>query len=341
MVEIVRAVSEDEWRRFCNGCSDSTIYHTPEWADFLKKTFNYTPYYLFATDECGTLVGMLALAQVKSRVSGNRLCSTPFAHDCSCLGDKDVCTALIDETVRIRNQHHINKIEIRHAVGHDGFSEVNSFCEHVVALSAQPQGVFKLFNKNVRGGIKKSEKAGVSVTTSTDPGDLRTFYELNRLTKKNLGVPCHPWKFFKNMFSVLDGHVSLSLSWYNDEIVAGGLFEYYKDQVLYGYAAADPKAMQVTPNHALVWKTIQDACGAGYRTFNFGRSSYDNKGLIQFKHGWGAEERELYYSIYPGSSRQSLPSRESFTYLYGRKVIRHIPMAVYSKMSDMIYPHLG
>jgi len=46
-------------------------------------------------------------------------------------------------------------------------------------------------------GRKKSGKLGVSVASSTDIEDLKEFYELNCITKQSLGVPCHPWEFFK------------------------------------------------------------------------------------------------------------------------------------------------
>ena len=70
MVEIREQVSEGEWRRFLDVCSDATLYHTPEWKTFLEKTFDYKSLYLFAFDESGQLTGMLPLFEVKSRLTG-------------------------------------------------------------------------------------------------------------------------------------------------------------------------------------------------------------------------------------------------------------------------------
>jgi hypothetical protein len=113
MVEILRQIPENEWRRFLDEQSDATLYHTPEWKTFLEKTFDYKSRYLFATDESGQLTGMLPLFQVKSTLTGNRLCSVPFSHECGCIGDTSTQIALIDEAVAIKERYHIEKIEIR------------------------------------------------------------------------------------------------------------------------------------------------------------------------------------------------------------------------------------
>ena len=210
----------------------------PEWKTFLERTFGYKPHYLFATDECGRLIGMLPLFQVKSRLTGNRLCSVPFSHECGCLGDRTIWIALIDKAIEMSKQHHIDKIEIRNPVGHKEFQEVNAFCTHVLDLSKDPDYIWKKLDKgSVRWAIKKSENMGVTVTTSTRIEDLKEFYELNCATKQQLGVPCHPWKFFENLFSVMGGHIHLYLSHNENRIIGGGIIENYKNRVLYGYGA--------------------------------------------------------------------------------------------------------
>lgn len=342
MVEIVQHIPEDEWKRFLDGCNDATLYHTPEWKTFLEKTFDYKPHYLFATDECGQLTGMLPLFLVKSRLTGNRLCSVPFSHECGCLGDEAACTALIDETVALKTRCHIEKVEIRDTVEDPRFHEKNAFCTHILELSHNPEETWKQLDKgSVRWAVKKAEKLGVSVVSSMNTEDLKEFYELNCITKQNLGVPCHPWELFRNMFSILDGYVRMYLSRYEGSIIAGGVMEYYRDQVLYGYGAADPNHLDVHPYNAFIWKSIEDACVNGCRTYDFGRTSYDNTGLIQFKKKWGTQERKLCYSSYPASGRSVVTNRDSSLYRLGNSVIRAMPMSVYKVFSSSVFSHFG
>jgi len=109
MVEIVQQVPEDEWRVYLERSSNATLYHTPEWKAFLEKTFGYESRYLFATDESGRLIGMLPLFEVRSRLTGNRLCSVPFSHECGCLGNDIAGTALIEGAITIKDKQHIEK----------------------------------------------------------------------------------------------------------------------------------------------------------------------------------------------------------------------------------------
>jgi len=342
MVEIVRNIPEKEWKTFLEDYSEATLYHTPAWKIFLERTFDYKPHYLFATDDCGSLMGLLPLFHIQSRLTGNRLCSVPFAHECGCLGDPATCSALIKETMEIKRQHDVDTIEIRNFTGHPDFQEANTFCTHLLALSQNPNEVWKQLDKgSVRWAIKKSEKLGVTVTTSKNIEDLKEFYELNRITKQHFGVPCHPWKFFENLFSDVGEYVHLYLSRHENKIIAGGIMECFKDHILYGYGAADPRTLHLHPYHTFIWKSIQDACVQGYRFCDFGRTSYENTGLIQFKKQWGTREKKLVYSVFPGSSTSFLSNRESTLYRLGNAVIRQMPMPVYTKFSDVVFQHLG
>jgi len=341
MVEITTSVNADEWHDFLQSQSDATPYHTPEWKVFLEKTFSYKPRYLFATDESGQLTGMLPLFEVKSRLTGNRLCSVPFSHECGCLGDSVACTSLIDEAVALGDRYSVKKIEIRSAVENPLFQEKNAFCTHILELSQNPEETWKQLHANGRRHVRKARKLGVSVASSTNVEDLKEFYELNCITKQNLGVPCHPWEFFKNLFSILDGYVRLYLSRHEGNIIAGGVMECYKGQVLYGYGAADPDHLDLRPYYAFIWKSIEDACVNGCRTYDFGRTSYDNTGLIQFKKNWGTRERGLCYSYYPTAGRSVVTERDSTIYRLGNSIIRAMPMSAYKAFSTSVFGHFG
>ncbi len=137
----------------------------------------------------------------------------------------------------------------------------------------------------------------VEVNSTKDVDDLKSFYELNCINKKNSGVPCHPWKFFKNIFTFLNGNVALYTVIYNDLIIAGGIFLYFYERVIYGYGASHPDSLNFYPNNAFIWKSIEDACVNGYKYFDFGRVSYDNKGLINFKKRGGTIEKNYVIAI--------------------------------------------
>jgi lipid II:glycine glycyltransferase (peptidoglycan interpeptide bridge formation enzyme) len=117
--------------------------------------------------------------------------------------------------------------------------------------------------------------------------------------------------------------------------------QYFKDTVSYGYGAANPGYLKSHPYNAFIWKSIEDACLNGYKYYDFGRTSYDNVGLINFKKRWGTIEKKLYYSYYPKNPESLTGNRDNFKYRLGTKVIRRMPMPVYKKFSDVVFGHFG
>lgn len=340
MVEITDKVPEEAWNKFLATCDNATIYHTPEWKKFLEKTFDYESKYLFAKDECGDIIGLLALFYIRSKLRGNELCSIPFSYSSSYIGSESVENLLIDGGIYLYHKLNADSFEIRDKVNHDKFQIKNSFCVHTVGLSSNANEVWQKIGKGTRSSTKKPITKGLYVYSTKNMEDLKQFCELNCITKKKIGVPCHPWKFFKNMFELMNEYVILYVVKSNNEIIAGGIFEYFKDTVTFGYAACDPNYLDLRPNNLVVWKSIEDACANDYKYYSFGRTSYDNKGLIAFKERWGATETELCYSYYPEIPTSSIMNRDNFKYKLGRKVFREMPVKMYKPVSEILFKHL-
>lgn len=341
MVEIREQIPEGEWRRFLDSCSDATLYHTPEWKIFLEKTFDYRPHYLFATDESGQLTGMLPLFEVKSRLTGNRLCSVPFAHYCGPIGDVEAVHALLDRTLSSFDPSETSFIEVRDEVNHDKFELCNSFSTFILDLSIGPDGIWTNLESNVRRGVRKSQKLGVEVSVTQNTEDLKSFFELNCITKRNIGVPAHPWRFFRNLFEYLGDYEQLFLAKYQGEIIGGGIREYYGSTVLAGYAASNPVYAKCNPFNAINWASIVDACQKGYTSYDLGRVSYDNEGLQFFKRRWGTIEKRLFYSYFPRDPASLANNRTGKKYKIATRVIQKMPMPLHKAFSNRVFGHFG
>ncbi len=342
MFTIITKVKENEWKKFLARYKGATIYHTPEWKTFLEKTFSYKSYYLFAEDESMEVVGLFPLFYVKSKLTRNRFCSVPFSHICGPIGNEDILSDLINEVINLNKDFNNNFLEIRDYVAFTGFQYLNIFSTHILELSPNIEEVWKKLSKgSVRWAIKKSQKLGISIKNTKNVEDLKVFYELNCMTKQKIGVPSHHWKFFKNLFNFLNKNVTLYIAKYKEEIIGGGIMLYFKDTVYYGYGAANPRYLKFHPYNAFIWKSIEDACLKKYKYFDFGRTSYDNLGLFNFKKRWGTMEKKLYYSYYPKYSKSLIGNRNNWKYKFGTKLLRKIPMAIYKKFSNMVFGNFG
>lgn len=341
MTEVTTSVNEKEWKSFLDSCDAASIYHTPEWKSFLEKTYGYEPHYLFAKDDNDNITGMLPLFYVKSKLTGNRLCSVPFSHTCGPIGDGQFFSALINESINIFDDSEAKFIEIRNSIKPKDFETINSYSTYILDVSKNVDEIWRNLSSNARRAIGKSKKNGLHVRATNDRSDLKMFYDINCMTKKKIGAPCHPWNHFKNLIDIFEGNISLYVVEYNEEIIAGGIREYYHDTIIAGYAAANPNYVNLNPYNALNWKTIEDASSSGFNYYDMGRVSYDNKGLMFFKSRWGTTEKKLYYSFYPKNPMLLADNRDNFKYRIGTKIIRKMPISIYQKFSDRIFGSFG
>mgnify|MGYP006195350285 CR=1 FL=1 len=65
------------WDEFVHRCPQATFFHLSAWQDILDQVFDHRTFYLYA-ERAGDIVGVLPLAEVRSRLFGHALVSLPF-----------------------------------------------------------------------------------------------------------------------------------------------------------------------------------------------------------------------------------------------------------------------
>jgi lipid II:glycine glycyltransferase (peptidoglycan interpeptide bridge formation enzyme) len=235
----------------------------------------------------------------------------------------------------------IPRLEIRWALPIRGEIQT-SVCHvmHVLTLSPDPEHVYKSFKKGHRYNIHKSENNNLTVIQVESRADFEKYYFLHLQTRRRLGVPAQPRKFFNLIWEkiIQPGHGLVSLVLNGQEAVAGAVFLTSNRTIIYKYSASNQKFWASYPNNLLLWNTIQWACKSGYQTFNFGSSEVSNLGLRAFKNGWGAEEQFLSYS-YLGIRPPFVPDGVSKKII--KTVISHSPTFVCRLMGEILYKHYG
>ncbi len=339
-MKIVSHIKREDWEEFLKSSSGARLVHTPQWKDFLEKSFNFEGKHLFSLDENGLVTGMLPLFRSRRMLGGSKLCASPFSGECSFIGDERSFGQTLEAAMDLAGESAY--LEIRSPIVDNGFEVKNSFSTYILELSTDVSVVWERLNKgSVRRYIKKSLDKGVRVIETRDMDDLKAFYELNCINKKEKGVPSHPWGFFKNMFELAGNYTKLYLSMYEGVPIAGGIMNFYKENMSYGYGASDPNYLDHYPNNAFLWKSIQDACLSGYKYYDFGRVSYDNTGLINFKQRWGTVEKKLYYSFHPRSPSTFTEDRKNFKFELATNVIKRTPMVIYKNFSNAVFKYFG
>jgi lipid II:glycine glycyltransferase (peptidoglycan interpeptide bridge formation enzyme) len=191
-----------------------------------------------------------------------------------------------------------------------------------------------------RRNIRVAERRGVTIERGDGVADLKTFYRLHIVTRKRLGVPVQPWKFFeligRDMLEKGLGHILLAYQ--NNECIASAVFLYWNKILTYKYGASNASSLQSKPNDLLFWTAIDWGCKNGFTSLDFGRTDYSNDGLRAFKSGWGAEEKPLIYYSLPASSHNNNPSR---IIPIVKSIIRVSPVWVTRALGEFAYRFFG
>ena len=87
--------SHDEalWDHFVLGHPQASGYHTLAWRGVISKVFGHRTYYLMASDEGGTVLGVLPLVLTKSPMFGCFLTSMAFLQLWRSIGRSRRCSS--------------------------------------------------------------------------------------------------------------------------------------------------------------------------------------------------------------------------------------------------------
>ena len=171
----------------------------------------------------------------------------------------------------------------------------------MIRLEADAAAVRARFKKKqVQQRLVKAERDGaLSVRRIESREDLvRLYYALHMSTRRRLGVPVQPKRFFDLVWErMLEPGLGWGLLAEAEGVpVAGAVFFALGETVVYKFGASERRWQHLLPNNVLLWHAIEESCTRGFRAFDFGRTDPWNDGLRRFKLAWGTEEQELQYT---------------------------------------------
>jgi CelD/BcsL family acetyltransferase involved in cellulose biosynthesis len=216
-----------------------------------------------------------------------------------------------------------------------GVHLVTRAVHHLLSLGDSRQ-VFNALSGSARGAIRKAEREGVEARISRSPADLGPFYKLHTQTRRRLGLPVQPRRFFDALWKhvVVPGLGFVVLAYRSGEPIAAGLYLAWNKNLIYKFGASDQRFWGLRPNNLVMWTAIEWACRQGYRQLDFGRTELDNHGLRDFKRRWGSTELPLIYSSIGLASSASIPRAPMWAV---GKVIRSSPDIVCRAVGELVY----
>jgi len=291
-------LEDPRWLEFAESQPRATLFHHPAWARLLADCYGYRAMALALTDRGGAVTAGVPVMDVSRPFGGRRWVSLPFTDYCPALAG-DHADDLVTGLVEMARSAGLRLLELRAGLPpHHDIQEGAAFVRHELTVSGDPSPTWDQLFKNHRRNVRIAERAGVRIVRGGSASDFEMFYRLHLQTRRRLGVPIQPRRFFRLLLErIIQPGLGFVLSAYREDVLlASAIFGSWNGTLIYKYSARDERFAKLDANYLLLWTAIRWACENGYHTFDLGRSDVDQVLLRGFKSGWGAREEPLAYS---------------------------------------------
>ncbi len=342
-LKIINPINYRDWDELLLSTNDYSFFHTSHWARVLYESYGYRPLYFSVIDN-GSLRFSLPLMEIKSRLTGKRGVSLPFTDYCDPIVTEDIhFQDILDYLVEYGKQAGWKYIEMRSLKNiSENIPPSLEYYGHTLELSKDEDLIYSQLRSSTRRNIKKAIRDGVEIQMGNSPESMREFYRLNCMTRKMHGIPPQPWNFFRNIYDhvISENHGNVILASYKGVTIAGAIYFHFGKKALFKYGASDKRYQHLRANNLVMWEAIREYCNKGYKTFCFGRTEIENKGLRQFKNGWGASERIIRYYRYD-FKKNHFVNGNSHVSGFHNKVFNKTPVPILKMIGSALSKHMG
>ena len=342
-LDVIDPLSYPAWNEHLLAAQQGSIFHTTNWLRVLQESYGYRPCYFVCFNE-GRLDVLLPFMEVRSWLTGTRGVSLPFSDYCPLIiQEKTRFPKLLDQIITKARQRRWKFVELR---GADEFLPAASpwicYYRHILILNGSEAQTFDKLRSNYRAKIKKAHQNNVTVEILRSPEAMSTYYHLHCLTRKRHGLPPQPASFFKKVHEhVISQNLGFVILASNQgKYVSGAVFFHFGKRAIYKFGAMDMSYQHLNPNYLVFWNAIQWLCRNGYDELCFGKTASDNKGLIQFKVGWGTEKVALNYYRYDTKPAAFIHNSKQ-NVEQGYYLFRKMPLSLLRLAGGALYPHVG
>lgn len=346
--KIVDPLQYPEWDELVLSNPNYSFFHSSCWAKVLCESYNYTPYY-FIIYENNDLVALIPIIEINSYLTGKRGISLPFSDYCEPLFIKEnhynkIMSCLVNYGRKAKWRF----IEIRGGINSCKKEDITqsynvyNYYLHNLDLTQGEEKIYSAIRSSTKRNIKKAIQERVYVNSNSTLTSIIEFYRLNCLTRKMHGLPPQPYKFFKNLYDyvISPGKGLILIAEYKEKVIAGALFLYFGKKIIYKFGASDRIYQSVRANNLIMWEAIKWSLQNGFDLFSFGRTDPDNKGLLQFKNGWGAEMKTVGY--YRFNIKHNNKLKKQFKYRNNINLsLKKLPIPLLKIIGKHFYRHIG
>lgn len=327
---------EAAWEGFVFANVGTTFFHRAGWRRVIESSLGHRAHYRCAW-RGDTLVGILPLIEVKSRLFGHALVSLAFgvAGGIAAVDDAAVA-ALAEDAARLGDSLGVDFVELRHETPRDigWIAKPELYFTFRRALTRDDAANLKAIPRKKRADLRKAiDNKSLTAETGIDP---KTFYRIYAESLRNLGTPVLPRRFYAAIVEEFGNAVELSTINGPAGPVAALMTYFFKNIAMPYYGGATPAARPLHAYDLLYWRLMGRAIERGCTAFDFGRSKRGT-GAFDYKTYWGFEPTPLHYQFHL-VRQQSLPEINPLNPKYRLMVDswKKLPLAVANTLGPPI-----
>lgn len=339
-VRLYSGADAARWRAFVDTCPGATFFHRIEWRDLMENVFGHRTHFLLA-ERAGQIVGVLPLAEIRSRLFGHGLTSLPFCVYGGVATDDPEASALLHAAARdIGVRQGVSHVEFRNrAARMPDWPAQDLYVTFRKAIAPDVEANMLAIPRKQRAMVRKGIAAGL---TSRLDDDVDLFFRLYADNVHRHGTPALPRRYFRALADRFGRDCNvLTVFSKEGEALSSVLTFYHRDEVLPYYAGDVAAARTTAANDFKYWELMRHGCEGGYRVFDYGRSKRGT-GSFDFKKNWGFEPEPLHYE-YALLTADRIPENNPLNPKYQLfiRLWRRLPRAVANGLGPYIVRNLG
>jgi hypothetical protein len=283
----------------------------------------------------------IPILKVKTLSGRKKAVALPFSDGCDISCECVSADELVAKLLSILKKENISRLEFRGVYKFRPSGEPShSYYGHRLHLTKCDRVLWEKLSSSKKRNIKKAKLQEIITSFHNEKTAVEQFYNLHCMTRKRLGLPPQPISFFYSIFQniIAKGRGEIALVKVKNTSIAGALFLFSENEVLYKYGASDKSFQHMRANDILFWESIKRFAENGYKTLNFGKTEKFHEGLCRYKDGFGGMRFELYDYIYNVSTGKKLVDAPMVKGIYNN-IFRIMPIPMLRFCGKLLYKY--
>jgi len=310
MIQIHTATNKKEWEQFIDAHAPDALFQRWDWGEVNTKQRNECIRFVYVDGK--TVVGQAQVVVVRAkrgnflhvrhgpilRVWNKRTFTFVIQHLKKIAAEKQCVSVRISP--RIEKTDAILKLYVSEKGIASAIHAMDAEHAWVLDITKDLDTILAEMRKTTRYEIRKGEKSGVTVTSSSDVDSLAPFLSLYKETAERQHFVPHTGIMEEFAVYAKEGNASCITGYVDGKPYASAVILFAGSQGIYHHGASITSAIPVS--YVVQWHAICEAKRRGMKHYNFWGIAPDNEkkhpwfGLSAFKKGFGGSENQTIHA---------------------------------------------